>query len=129
MKEIKIKENLNLTIEEESEKFLRIKLSGTLNSQNSYSFQNEILKILKDKQFIIFNCEELTYLTSSGIGAFLFIRNKLRDNNNGNAFLIKPQHKIISILGSMGVVNMIEEYEKILKIIENNDDKKPAKNF
>ncbi|HOJ62803.1 MAG TPA: STAS domain-containing protein [Spirochaetota bacterium] len=120
MREIKLKDNLSLIIEKEEEKFLVIALKGQINSQNSYSFQNEILNILKDTPFIIFDCKELNYITSSGIGAFLFIRNKLR-NNNGNVFLINPQPKILSILGSMGVVNMIEEYNKILKIIESSN--------
>jgi len=119
-KEFKLKEDLSFFIEEDREKFLFIRLVGAINSQNSYIFQNEILKILGERLFVIFDCKDLTYLTSSGIGAFLFIKNKLK-KNNGGVFIINPQPKVVAILGSMGVTDMVEDYKKILKIIENTN--------
>lgn len=119
MKEFKLKDSLSFFIEKKDEKSIFIKLIGSINSQNSYLFQNEIIKILDNRLFVIFDCEELSYLTSSGIGAFLFIKNKLR-KSNGNLFIINPQPKIIAILGTMGVTDMVEDYSKIEKIIKNS---------
>ncbi len=117
MREIKFIENLSLEIENEESSVITVKTKGTINSQNSYALQNELLKLLKEEVFIIFDCKELTYITSSGIGSLLFIKNKIK-KMNGDIFLTNPQAKVSSVLSSMGVSDILYEYSEILNKIK-----------
>ncbi|HOV15308.1 MAG TPA: STAS domain-containing protein, partial [Spirochaetota bacterium] len=110
---------LAITIKEESKNILKINAYGSISSQNSYDMQNEVMKMLKENHHIIFDCRDLTYISSSGIGSLLFIKSKIK-KLNGDIFLINPQEKVNSIFSTMGVSDILYQYDKAMSIISDS---------
>lgn len=79
-----------------------IELNGSINTYNSNFFQNQIKKVFNAEFInIIFSCENLNYISSTGIGAFTTFL-KLSRTVNGKIILIKIQQKVNEVFQLLG---------------------------
>lgn len=106
IKEIRIKSNLLLKVLSHESGSLVIGVVGVVNHLNSYNFQCELVKLIQTDLKIALDCAELSYISSSGIGAFIFVKKKLKDIG-GDLLLINIGQKVQSIINSMGVKDFI----------------------
>ena len=59
----------------------RVTITGKLDHSKSQGLVDALGALKgKDVNTIVFECKELSYLSSSGIRAILYARNKIRDN-------------------------------------------------
>ena len=101
-----------------------IELDGSLDTDTHTRLQAEVDKIMKESpQTIVFNMENLDYLSSTGIRVVLKTRNALKDIAGKLVFLnMKPQIKkvfdIINALPSMSVFSSIQELDEYLDTMQ-----------
>lgn len=96
---------LNLSYSSVDTSVLLIKLSGVLDSENSYNFQDHISTLITNYNQVIFDCEKLSYISSSGIGAFTYF--KTVSNDLGfDMKIINMQDKVIDVFKVLGFYNL-----------------------
>ena len=97
-------DNLKLSLQKITEvpNTILITLNGNINTYNSNFFQNQISKIV-DSGFInlIFLCEDLSYISSTGIGSFTTFLKLLR-TKGGGIVLLKIQPKVYEVFQLLG---------------------------
>jgi len=97
-------ENLKITLEaaEGVEGGLILRLSGILDTYNSNAFQKRVLKAI-GAGFIrlIFDCGELTYVSSTGMGSFSLILKSVKPKG-GNVALVDVQPKVGDVFRLLG---------------------------
>ena len=97
-------DNLKLSLQKITEvpNTILITLHGNINTYNSNFFQNQISKIV-DSGFInlIFLCEDLSYISSTGIGSFTTFLKLLR-TKGGGIVLLKIQPKVYEVFQLLG---------------------------
>ena len=81
-----IKDSLRIQMEKDKDdsSMIILNLKGFLDTYNSADFQREVNKLIESGYTkILFNCNELNYVSSTGIGAFTsFIKTwKQKDGN------------------------------------------------
>ncbi|HOV15151.1 MAG TPA: STAS domain-containing protein, partial [Spirochaetota bacterium] len=92
---IVIKDSLRIYLEKDSgdSQFLEMTLKGFLDTYNSSDFQREVTKIIEGGSLkILFNCSELNYVSSTGIGAFTAFLKTLKQKQ-GDLVLASLQPK------------------------------------
>lgn len=66
-----------------TDEFLVLYPKGELDVYNTKKFKEKSIKIYeKDKKDILFDCKELEYLDSTGLGSLIFILKEVEKNNN-----------------------------------------------
>jgi anti-anti-sigma factor len=117
MKEINIKDSLKITplqIGGDDHK-VQLILHGYLDTYNSPEFQTHINGLINDGvQLIVFNCNGLNYISSTGIGAFTSFL-KLLKQRKGDMVLYGLQAKVREVFELLG-------FTKFFKIADNMDD-------
>lgn len=118
-----IKDSLRMQIEKDASdpSILILNLKGFLDTYNSADFQREVNKLI-DNGFvkILFNCSELNYVSSTGIGAFTSFLKTVKQKN-GDLVLSFLQPKVFEVFQLLGfskffnITNSIEEGKKILQ--------------
>lgn len=100
---------LNIEIKEEKD-VLIADLSGDLDINTNENFKANILENISKNKSIIFNCENLEYIDSVGLGAFISVHKKLKEI--GQNFVLKglkPHLKKIFVITDLDKVFKIEE--------------------
>lgn len=117
MNEINIKDSLKITpmqVGGDAGK-VQLILNGYLDTYNSPEFQNHINNIIESGvTHIIFNCNGLNYISSTGIGAFTSFL-KLLKQRKGDMVLYGLQRKVLEVFQLLG-------FTKFFKISETLDD-------
>ncbi len=86
----------------DSEDFLILYPIGELDVYNTNAFKEKALKLYnKDKKDILFDCKDLKYLDSTGLGSLMFILKNIKDNG----------HKIV-------IENLSNSIMKLFKITQ-----------
>ena len=120
---IVIKDSLKVQVNPEAgnSQLVTLSLKGYLDTYNSADFQREINKLI-EKGFvkIVFNCAELNYVSSTGIGAFTAFLKAVKPQN-GDLVLAFLQPKVFEVFQLLGfskffnISNNIDEAKNILK--------------
>jgi anti-anti-sigma factor len=117
MTEINIKDTLKITplqIGGDDHK-IQLVLNGYLDTYNSPEFQNHINSLINSGiKYIVFNCNGLNYISSTGIGAFTSFL-KLLKQRKGDMVLYGLQSKVREVFELLG-------FTKFFKIADNMDD-------
>ena len=117
MEEITIKDSLKITPMQVGgdSSSVQLILNGYLDTYNSPEFQNHINGLINSGiQTIIFNCNGLNYISSTGIGAFTSFL-KLLKQKNGDMVLYGLQKKVVEVFELLG-------FTKFFKIASDLDD-------
>jgi len=81
---------------------LTMNLKGFLDTYNSADFQREVNKVIESGFIkILFNCSELNYVSSTGIGAFTAFLKTLKQKN-GDLVLLYLQPKVFEVFQLLG---------------------------
>lgn len=94
-------------------------LDGYLDTYNSPPFQEFMHKLIEKDQYryIIVDCSKLSYISSTGIGAFNAI-SKMIEIHQGNLLMVKVVPKVNEVLTLLGFSNSL----KIEKDVETAVD-------
>lgn len=66
-----------------TDEFLVLYPKGELDVYNTKKFKEKSIKLYeKDKKDILFDCKELEYLDSTGLGSLIFILKEVEKNDN-----------------------------------------------
>ncbi len=117
MEEITIKDSLKITPMQVGGdgSSVQLILNGYLDTYNSPEFQNHINGIINSGiQTIIFNCNGLNYISSTGIGAFTSFF-KLLKQKKGSMVIYGLQKKVMEVFQLLG-------FTKFFKIASDLDD-------
>ncbi|HNZ27916.1 MAG TPA: STAS domain-containing protein [Spirochaetota bacterium] len=101
---IVIKDSLRIYLEKDSDdaSMLTMNLKGFLDTYNSADFQREVNKVIESGFIkILFNCSELNYVSSTGIGAFTAFLKTLKQKN-GDLVLLYLQPKVFEVFQLLG---------------------------
>jgi anti-anti-sigma factor len=115
---------LKVTIEQKERGAYIIHPSGSLNSNTSPIFEKRLDTILNDSPtLLVFDLDELDYLSSAGIRIILKTRDALKKNNGKITFMnLQPQiKKVFDIIGAlpfMQIFASIEELDEYLDVMQ-----------
>ena len=116
MEEITIKDSLKITPMQVGGggDTVQLILNGYLDTYNSPEFQSHVNSFINSGiQSIIFNCNGLNYISSTGIGAFTAFL-KLMKQKKGDMALFGLQKKVLDVFQLLG-------FTKFFKIAEDFD--------
>ncbi len=115
---------LKVTIEQKAKGAYIVYPSGSLDSNTFQIFEAKLDAILHDSPtLLVFDLDELDYLSSAGIRVILKTRGALKKNNGKITFMnLQPQIKkvfdIINALPSMQIFASIEELDEYLDVMQ-----------
>ncbi len=115
---IVIKDSLRIFLEKDaSTSIMTLSLKGFLDTYNSADFQREVNKLIEaGENKLLFNCNELNYVSSTGIGAFTAFLKTLKQKS-GNMVLSHLQPKVFEVFQLLG-------FSKFFNIASSVDDGK-----
>ncbi|OHD19371.1 MAG: anti-sigma F factor antagonist [Spirochaetes bacterium GWC1_27_15] len=116
---IVIKDSLRIYLEKDAadSQVLEMNLKGFLDTYNSSDFQREVNKIIESGYLkLLFNCTELNYVSSTGIGAFTAFLKTLKQKG-GDLVLANLQPKVFEVFQLLG-------FSKFFNITQNPDEGK-----
>ncbi len=131
---IVIKDSLRIYLEKDGSdsKILEMTLMGFLDTYNSSDFQREVNKIIESGFLkILFNCTELNYVSSTGIGAFTAFLKTLKQKQ-GDLVLANLQPKVFEVfqlLGFSKFFNISQTVDDAKKILKGRKEEVPQSNF
>ena len=82
---------------------LTVKLIGKLDTMTAPKLEEELSKNINGVQEIIFNLEELKYISSSGIRVLLTIKKKI-----GNMKILKPTEEVMEVFEITGLSDVFD---------------------
>ncbi len=88
-------------------------LTGLIDSYNTERFQKRVNKAI-EAGFInlIFHCDGLNYISSTGIGSFTDIFKTVK-RENGDLVLIEMQPKVFEVFGLIGFLHFLNIKENL----------------
>jgi anti-anti-sigma factor len=104
MEEITIKDSLKITpmVVDGVDNTVQLVLNGYLDTYNSPEFQSHVNNLINTGiQCLIFNCNGLNYISSTGIGAFTAFL-KMMKSKNGDMALFGLQKKVMEVFQLLG---------------------------
>lgn len=116
-----IKDSLRMQIEKDANdsSMIILNLKGFLDTYNSADFQREVNKLIETGFIkILFNCSELNYVSSTGIGAFTSFLKTVKQKK-GDLVLCFLQPKVFEVFQLLGfskffnITNSIDEAKQI----------------
>ncbi len=116
-----IKDSLKMQLEKDGgdTSLITLHLKGFLDTYNSADFQREINKLIESGFIkILFNCSELNYVSSTGIGAFTSFLKAVKERK-GNIILAFLQPKVFEVFQLLGfskffnITSSLDEAKKI----------------
>jgi len=116
-----IKDSLRMQIEKDTSdsSMIILNLKGFLDTYNSADFQREVNKLIESGYIkILFNCSELNYVSSTGIGAFTsFLKTvKMKKGDLVLSFLQPKVFEVFQLLGFskfFNITNSLDEAKQI----------------
>lgn len=82
---------------------LTVKLIGKLDTMTAPKLEEELSKKINEVQEIIFDLEELKYISSSGIRVLLTIKKKI-----GNMKILKPTDVVMEVFEITGLSDVFD---------------------
>ena len=94
-----------------------VSLAGYIDTYNSRFFQKQIDRVMESGfSKIIFNCAELSYLSSTGIGAFMVFVKTLRQKDGG-IVLLQPQSRVYEVFQLLGFTQFFAKKDTLEEAI------------
>jgi len=117
-----IKDSLRMQLQKDPEQngMITLSLKGFLDTYNSADFQREVNKLIESGYIkLLFNCSELNYVSSTGIGAFTsFLKSvKLRNGDLVLSFLQPKVFEVFQLLGFSKFFNITSSSDEARKIL------------
>ncbi|MBQ7612942.1 MAG: STAS domain-containing protein [Spirochaetaceae bacterium] len=95
-------ESLKITLEKIDERGLILALDGYIDTYNSTFFQTHVTKAIESGFLhLIFDCSQLTYVSSTGIGAFSIFLKTIKPQG-GNIVLVGMNAKVFEVFQLLG---------------------------
>ncbi len=120
MEEITIKDSLKITpiqIGGDSGK-VQLVLNGYLDTYNSPEFQSHINSMIDSNiKYLVFNCNGLTYISSTGIGAFTSFLKRLKQKK-GDMVLFGLQQKVLEVFELLGFTKFFKIAQDLNEALE-----------
>ena len=119
-------DSLKITLDEASniDHGIIIYLNGYIDTYNSGFFQKQLTKVVDAGYYnIIFNCNSLNYVSSTGIGAFTTFL-KMVKPKGGNIVLLEVTQnvsEVFQLLGFSQFFNMKDTLEQALAFFSNGE--------
>ena len=89
-----------------------LNLKGFLDAHTAPMFEEEIQKLLDEKRFkLVVNFEELSYISSAGLGVFMGFIEDIRENK-GDIKLSNMTKKVFRVFELLGFPNLYEIYDR-----------------
>ncbi|MFC1724497.1 STAS domain-containing protein [candidate division KSB1 bacterium] len=89
-----------------------LNLKGFLDAHTAPAFEEEIQKLLDENRFkLIVNFEELSYISSAGLGVFMGFIEDIRENS-GDIKLTNMTKKVFRVFELLGFPNLYEIYDR-----------------
>ncbi|MBN2545972.1 MAG: STAS domain-containing protein [Spirochaetes bacterium] len=109
-----IKDNLVIEYEDyrDNRSILIINIKGIIDSLNFFEFKKAVEEIISHNyKKILFNCQELNNVSSTGVGVFLSIYKVLKEQK-GDMILLSIKPQVYNIFHTLG-------FSKLLKFRNN----------
>ncbi|GIK61498.1 MAG: STAS domain-containing protein [Ignavibacteriota bacterium] len=88
-----------------------INLKGFLDAHTAPTLENNFTQLINENKFkIVVNFEELSYISSAGLGVFMAFIENVRDNN-GDIKLTNMSDKVFNIFDLLGFPLLYEIYK------------------
>ena len=121
-----IKDSLRMNLERDAgdSSLIILNLKGFLDTYNSADFQREVNNLIESGyNKILFNCGELNYVSSTGIGAFTsFLKSvKQKEGDLVLSFLQPKVHEVFQLLGFSKFFNIANNTDDAKKIFSDED--------
>ncbi len=102
-------ERIDFTIKNEGNNVMLVDLVGILDAFNSNEFGKIITRFISEGDFttIIFNCDGLTFLASTGVGVMAHLL-RLAENKGGTVILAALAPKIYDVLKLLGFTSFFK---------------------
>jgi len=129
MEEINIKDSLKITLMQVGggSKVVQLVLNGYLDTYNSPEFQSHIKSLIDSgTKYLMFNCNGLNYISSTGIGAFTSFLKILRQKNGGMV-LFGLQNKVMEVFQLLGFTKFFKiasDFNKALVLLKEEEKEK-----
>ena len=112
--------SIKVNVSEEMKTVFNVAIVGTIDTVNYKVLEEEIEPLLKKNvQVLIFNMEDVTYVSSMGISVIL--RTKRIVEENGGIFIVmslKPQvKKVFDIIRALPVHNILSDKSELNKYL------------
>ena len=129
-----IKDSLRIQMEKDKDdsSMIILNLKGFLDTYNSADFQREVNKLIESGyNKILFNCNELNYVSSTGIGAFTsFIKTlKQKDGNLVLSYLQPKVYEVFQLLGFSKFFNITNDITEAKNVFSGKKPVEVASNF
>lgn len=96
-----------------------LKIKGRIDTVHSSALENEVnLQIEKGEKNLVFNCEEMNYISSSGLRVFLVAQKKALAIS-GKLYLCNMQPAIQEIFRISGFSNLFKIFDTQQEALEN----------
>jgi len=126
MDKINIKDSLKITPMQVGgcQNALQLVLNGYLDTYNSPEFQAHINSLINSGvRYLIFNCNGLSYISSTGIGAFTSFL-KLLKQKKGDMVLFGLQNKVLEVFQLLGFTKFFKiaiNFNEALAILKGEE--------
>ena len=115
--------SLHLSLMKEISDTIIISLDGRFDGYSSVHFSIQMNKLLAlNYTVLIFDCSDLTYITSEGIGSIIKIMKTLK-TKNGEIIFMNLQSRVkdtFELLGFSKIFAIMNSIEEVAKYIEMN---------
>ena len=118
---VTIDNSIKLTCNSLENGILSVEISGYIDSYNCVSFIKELSKITGTEYIkLVFDCAELNYISSTGIGNFASLIKELNDKN-GDAVFININQKVSEVFSLLGVEEIFTVKENLKEAVKHFD--------
>jgi anti-anti-sigma factor len=127
-------ENLEIKLQsgEKAEGCLVISLNGYIDTYNSNCFQKQVGKVIESGFIkLVFQCAELNYVSSTGIGSFVVFLKKVK-SRGGNVVFLELQSRVYEVFQHLGFsrfFNIRDKLEDSLNFFRNGTSAEAAALF
>lgn len=114
MEPVNIKDTLKITPKKiDLEKAVVLELEGYLDTYNSKSFQQYVHGIIDEGyNFVIMDCQGLSYVSSTGIGSFTSF-NRILLQKKGELVLVKMISKVYEVFKLLGFLSFFKIFDNL----------------
>jgi len=86
---------------------------GSIDSETAPQFERELEKILSQNKFrLIVDLGEVEYVSSAGMGIFIGMIHRFRENQDGDIKVVRAPEKILKVFSAIGLNEMMEFYNE-----------------
>lgn len=110
-------DSLQIDLEKVDDTCLILHLKGYIDTYNSLFFQSHVSKaIASGFVYLLFDCENLTYVSSTGIGAFSIFLKTVKPRG-GDTILVALKEKVYEVFHLLGFSNFFTIRDTISEAI------------